>query len=177
MVGDPDEEILQRFVRGDEAAFEALFRRFEGEVYGWVVRIVRDHDAAEAVVVESFWRAYRARARFDLSRSFGAWMRRIATNAALDFLRARRRRPEGGAPESESEARPGLDPGVRRAISLAFERLSPKLRVVAALALVEGRPHAEIAEALGVPVGTVKSRISRACARLRSELVRLGVRP
>ena len=81
-----DRELLQRFVQGDEAAFESLFRQFEAEVYGWILRITRDPAAAEDALVDAFWRAYRSRARFDASRSFGAWMRRIATNAALDQL-------------------------------------------------------------------------------------------
>src|SRR5216684_5800081 len=91
----PDElnrELLKRFVQGDQDAFESLFRQFEAEVYRWVMRIVRDSGIAEDVLVEAFWRAYRGRARFDPSRSFGAWMRRIATHAALDQLRSTRRR-------------------------------------------------------------------------------------
>src|SRR6516164_9507638 len=88
----PDAEILSRFVQGEEAAFEQLFRLYEPEVYRWIMRIVRDASAADDVVVEAFWRAYRGRARFDPTRSFGAWMRRIATNAALDHLRAARTR-------------------------------------------------------------------------------------
>src|SRR6266849_1802550 len=91
MAGDPDEDLLKRFVQGDQAALEVLFRRFEAEVYRWILRIVRDSGAAEDVLAESFWRAYRGRARFDVTRSFGAWMRRIATNAALDHLRTTRR--------------------------------------------------------------------------------------
>src|SRR5512141_1284174 len=91
MVGEPDEDLLQRFGQGDQDALEALYRRFSAEVHGWILRIVRDSSAAEDVLVESFWRAYRGRARFDASRSFGAWMRRIATNASLDHLRVARR--------------------------------------------------------------------------------------
>jgi len=81
----PDEvprDLLERFVRGDDQAFESLFRLFEREVYRWILRIVRDPSAAEDALVDAFWRAHRARARFDPSRSFGAWMRRIATNSA-----------------------------------------------------------------------------------------------
>ena len=88
---DSDGELLEQFVRGDDGAFEQLFRSYQGEVSRWIVRIVRDPGAAEDVLVESFWRAYRGRARFDPSRSFGAWMRRIATNTALDHIRASRR--------------------------------------------------------------------------------------
>lgn len=68
---------------GDLNAFEALFRQFEGEVYGWIVRIVRDKGIAEDLTVETFWRVYWAHARFHPERNFGAWARRIATNAAL----------------------------------------------------------------------------------------------
>ena len=92
MPNDMDGNLLWRFVQGDRNAFESLFRQFEVEVYRWALRIVRDPSTAEDVLVEAFWRAYRARARFDISRPFGAWMRRITTNAALDHLREARRR-------------------------------------------------------------------------------------
>lgn len=88
MPNEVNDDLLQQFVNGDEAAFEALFRRFEGEVNAWILRIVRDGSSAEDVHVDAFWRAYRARARFDWSRSFGASMRTIATNAARDHLNA-----------------------------------------------------------------------------------------
>jgi RNA polymerase sigma-70 factor, ECF subfamily len=84
-------EVLERFAQGDLNAFEALFRQFEGEVYGWIVRIVRNRGIAEDLTVETFWRIYRAHARFDPERNFGAWARRIATNAALDHLKTDRR--------------------------------------------------------------------------------------
>ena len=88
MADEPDGELLRRFVQGDRDAFEALFAAFHGEVHRWALRIVRDGSAADDVVVDAFWRAYRGRARFDASRSFGAWMRRIATNVAIDQLNA-----------------------------------------------------------------------------------------
>src|SRR5262245_17931667 len=78
---------LEAFVSGDQTAFEALFREHQRDVYGWIVRLVRDPSAAEDLTVEAFWRAYRSRARFDPSRSFGAWMHRIAINVALDHLK------------------------------------------------------------------------------------------
>src|SRR6266508_1115026 len=90
MQNEPDGELLRRFVQGDEEAFHMLYRQFEIEVYRWTLRIVRDASGAEDVVIEAFWRAYRARARFDSSRSFGAWMRAIATNASRDYLRQSR---------------------------------------------------------------------------------------
>src|SRR5687767_7149006 len=87
-----DRDVLERFVHGDREAFERLFREHQHEVFRWALRIVRDRSTAEDVVVEAFWRAYRSHARFDASRSFGAWMRRIATRVAIDQLNAARRR-------------------------------------------------------------------------------------
>ncbi len=176
----PDElegDVLERFVRGDQDAFEQLFRQFEIEVYRWILRIVRDASAAEDVLVEAFWRAYRGRARFDSSRSFSAWMRRIATNAALDHLRAARPQARWTTTVDTLPAPAGTDRAVRKSIAVAFRRLPPRLRVVAALALIEGQPYAEIAEALGLPTGTVKSRVFRAVRALRKELARMGIRP
>jgi len=176
MPGEPDAETLSRFVQGDQTAFEQLFRRFESEVYRWILRIVRDRSAADDVLVEAFWRAYRGRAQFDPGRSFGAWMRRIATNAALDELRSARRRAWQPADDTLAAPR-GSDRDTNEAIALAFRRLPADLQAVAALALVEEQPYADIAEALGIPVGTVKSRVFRATRFLREELARLGVRP
>ena len=84
-------ELLERFASGDLEAFEALFRQHQKHVYAWIVRIVRDSDIAEDLTVETFWRIYRSRARFRPEGNFPAWARRIATNAALDHLRAHRR--------------------------------------------------------------------------------------
>src|ERR1700747_2928409 len=102
-------ELLRRFTQGDVEAFETLFRQFQGVVYGWIVRIVREPSVAEELSVEAFWRAYKARTRFDREANFGAWMRRIATNLAIDHLRRRRTTVE----LPEDVASPGLrDPVV-----------------------------------------------------------------
>ena len=176
MPGEPDGDVLRRFAGGDERAFEQLFRLFEADVYSWILRIVRDRTGADDVLVEAFWRAYRGRATFDTRRSFGAWMRRIATNAALDFLRTRRIDPSQPADDTLAAPR-GPDAATNEAIAVAFGRLPPDLRIVAALALLEELPYAEIADALGIAEGTVKSRVFRATRILRDELARLGVRP
>src|SRR5260370_40916769 len=133
-------DVLRQFSHGDLDAFEALFRTHQNEVYGWIVRIVRDPTAAEDLTLETFWRIYRAHARFDPARNFGAWARRVATNAALDYLKTVR--PE--ADLSDDLASPVLpDPGVseelRRKTAFAFHQLPPKLRIAAALALIEER--------------------------------------
>ncbi len=176
--GALDRSTLERFVQGESEAFEAVYRHYAGEVRRWVLRIVRDRDAADDVLVEAFWRAYRGRARFDSSRSFGAWMRRIATNASLDHLQTLRRRTKASAAmRATGPTVEANDHALHQAIALAFRRLPPRLQVAATLALVEGQPYAEIAEALDVPVGTVKSRVFRATRALRKELKRLGIRP
>jgi RNA polymerase sigma-70 factor (ECF subfamily) len=177
MPGEAEGDLLRRFVHGDRDAFELLFRQFQGEVHRWIVRIVRDHSAADDALVETFWRAYRGRARFDPARSFGAWMRRIATNVARDSLKAARRRREWQVTDDRLASPAGRDAGLRESVVLAFRTLSPRLQIVALLALIEERPYAEIAGALDVPVGTVKSRVFRAIRALRVELTRLGIHP
>jgi RNA polymerase sigma-70 factor (ECF subfamily) len=86
----PPSDLLRQFRHGDLDAFETLFRQHQTEVYSWIARIVRDPATAEDLTIETFWRIYRAHARFDAVRSFGAWARRIATNAALDHLKTER---------------------------------------------------------------------------------------
>jgi RNA polymerase sigma-70 factor (ECF subfamily) len=171
-------ELLERFAQGDVEAFEALFRQLQGEVYGWIVRIVRDPGLAEDLTVETFWRMYRARARFDPGRPIGAWARRIATNAALDHLRARR--PETAQladPPDAPSPDAALQREMREQIQRAFHRLPANLRVAAVLALVEERPYQEIADTLGTSVGAVKLRVFRAVRKLRKQLNQMGVHP
>ena len=174
---EPGADLLRLFAQGDLAAFETLFRQFQGEVHRWALRIVRNPSAADDVVVEAFWRAYRGRARFDPSRPFGAWMRRIATNVAKDHLGTVRSTLAWGNADGRVQAAADVDRDLGRAVELAFRKLPPKLQVVATLALVEEQPYAEIADALSLPVGTVKSRVFRAVRALRDELARLGVMP
>jgi RNA polymerase sigma-70 factor (ECF subfamily) len=171
-------ELLKRFRQGDPEAFEALFRHFQGDVYRWIVRIVRDASTAEDLTVETFWRIHRARGRFDSDASFGAWARRIATNLAIDHLR--RSRPEVALPDDLPHAT-AADPVLRRErrsqIAAAFRRLPPKLRVAATLSLIEEQSHQEIAQALGTSVGNVRIRVFRAVRLLREHLMRVGAKP
>jgi len=172
-------ELLERFAAGDVEAFEALFRQHQCEVYGWILRIVRDRATAEDLTIETFWRMYRAHARFDAAKgNCTAWLRRIATNAALDHLRRTRREvplPEDppDAPKVPAAERSEL----RRTILSAMNSLSPRLRVAVVLALVEEESYDRIAEALGISVSAVKVRVFRGVRILRKELSRAGVRP
>ena len=164
-------QLLERFAAGDLDAFEALFRQHQREVYASIVRIVRDSGAAEDLTVETFWRIYRARDRFDPQGNFRAWARRIATNAALDHLK--RARPETELVDDFASPG-GADPAIRgeqrHHIKQAFLELPAKYRLVATLALIEEEPYNEIAEAVGISVALVKVRIFRAVRMLRKKL-------
>lgn len=169
-------ELLDRFAQGDMDAFEVLFRQYQRDVYAWVIRIVRDSGTAEDLTVEAFWRAYRAHARFDPAGNFAGWMRRIVTNLAFDHLKRRRREsplsedpPDVAAPHTD----PAAQQETRRLLDRAFRALSPKLRVVATLALVEEVPYREIAQALAISEATVRVRVFRATKRLRKSLQEL----
>ena len=166
-------DMLDRFAAGDLVAFEALFREYQGPVYGWIMRIVRDRGAAEDLTVETFWRAWNARARFDPTRSFGAWLRRIASNLALNHLKRRGAAgfslPDGGM-NATAPQNPAIEGETRAAIARAFGELPPKLQAAATLALIEEQPYSEIAAGLGISVNGVKSRVFRAVRILRKKL-------
>jgi RNA polymerase sigma factor (sigma-70 family) len=168
--------LLERFAQGDPEAFEDLFRQYQGSVYAWIVRIVRDRGIAEDLTVETFWRIYKSRDRFRAGGNFGAWAYRIATNLALSHVR--RARPEEELPEDVMQAE-SLDSAVHSEmvgqLRQAFRQLPAKLQVTVTMALVEEQPYPEIAEALGVPLGTVKSRVFRAVRILRKQLKRMRV--
>ena len=171
-------DLLKRFRQGDLDAFETLFREYQVDVYGWIVRIVRDPAAAEDLTVETFWRIYRAHGRFDPGASFGAWARRIATNLAIDHLR--RSHPEVPLPDQlphPTAVDPVLQGEMRETIVRAFRRLPVKLRMAATLSLIEERSYREIAEALGTSEGTVRVRVFRAVRLLRQQLTREGEKP
>ena len=175
---EPATDLLQQFSHGNVDAFESLFRQHQADVYRWILRIVRDPAVAEDVTVETFWRIHRAHARFDPSRSFEAWARRIATNAALDHLRSTR--PETALPDDLPQPPlpdPGISQEVREKTAQAFGRLPPKLRIAATLAVIEEQPYQEIAEALGISAGAVKLRVFRAVRLLRKDLKEQGIKP
>src|SRR5579863_3561037 len=121
---------LLAFRQGDLSAFESLFRRHQRAVFGWILRIVRNPATAEELTVETFWRIYRAHARFDPARGFEGWARRIATHAALDYLRSQR--PETDLPgelAAPAIGDPAVSAEIRREVVCALARLPAKLRI------------------------------------------------
>jgi RNA polymerase sigma-70 factor (ECF subfamily) len=170
-------ELLERFASGDVDAFESLFRQYQSPVFGWILRIVRNRATAEDLTIETFWRMYRARTRFDVTRgSCAGWLRRIATNVALDYLRSAKVEVEL-AQDVADNAKPDLvqQSELHEAMLRAMNRLSPRLRAAVLLALVEEEPYQEIAQALGTSVNAVKVRVFRGVRILRKELEKTGV--
>ena len=175
-------DVLNQFRQGDADAFEALFRQHQRAVFGWILRIVRNPSTAEELTVETFWRIYQARVRFDPAQGFEGWARRIATRVALDWLRMRRTESEVSFEVcAEAAAQAVTDPAVtaeiRRKTALAFGRLPPKLRIAATLAVIEEQPQKDVAAALGISVAAVKVRVFRALRLLRKDLEQQGIKP
>jgi len=178
LVSPAEEGVLKRFAAGDIPAFEILFHQHQARVYAWIVRIVRDAGIAEDLTIETFWRIYRARKRFDPARGFGPWARRIATNVAINGLK--NLRPEESL---STEALPSIEVDsdlqrhIRKQTERAFRQLPARFQAVAIMALVDERPYEEISQALGISMGAVKTRVFRAVRLLRMKLKQLGVEP
>jgi RNA polymerase sigma-70 factor (ECF subfamily) len=170
--------VLERFAAGEVEAFEPLFRQHQREVYGWIVRIVRDPGTAEDLTLEAFWRLYQRRDRLDPGANCAAWLRRVATNLAIDHLRRFKpmvllaAEPAGPNQTDSVELQEG-----RAAIRNAVNGLSPKLRAVVQLVLIENEPYAAVAESLGISLSAVKLRVFRATRILRKKLKEAGVWP
>ncbi|MFT3852046.1 MAG: sigma-70 family RNA polymerase sigma factor [Ilumatobacteraceae bacterium] len=164
--------------RGDHQALERLLHRHYDRIYAVCRRITgQDADAADAAQ-EAMIAIVRNVAKFDGRASFGTWTYRIATNASLDELRRRRRRPVSTVPTDEHAAEPvdhtttqRLDAiGEREVLDAALAGLAEEFRVPVVLRDVGDLDYAEIAQVLDVPIGTVKSRIARGRAALATIL-------
>lgn len=166
--------------RGDRLALERLLQLHYGRIYAVCRRITgHDADAADAAQ-EAMIAIVRNIGRFDGRASFGTWTYRIATNASLDELRRRRRRPTVGLPSDDDHqpfevADPDAEQHVqslveRDALDTALAGVPEDFRVPVVLRDVADLDYAEIAEILGVPIGTVKSRIARGRAALAGAL-------
>ncbi len=168
-----DDALRQAFHDGDVDALGRVFDLYSRPVWGVAMGVLRDRQLADEATQEAFMRAWRAADRFDPNRSLAPWLMTIARRTALDVLR-RENRPTRGDHEPEQDAVVHL-PGIERAwetweVKAALEQIPEEERQVVWFAHFHGMSHPQIADQLGVPVGTVKSRSFRAHKRLASLL-------
>jgi RNA polymerase sigma-70 factor (ECF subfamily) len=159
-VRDADPRTLERARRGDPAAFEELVREFQADVYRFAWHLTRDRDLAEDVTQDAFLRAFRFIDGFRGDRKFGSWLFSIARNCAMDAL-ARRRFPLLHHLDREVEGSVS-DPSAHAELDAALRSISAEHREAFLLVEVFGLDYREASDVLGVPVGTVKSRMFRA---------------
>ena len=185
---EEETDLLRAAQGGDPAAFGELVRRHQRAIYRVAYALTRDAGDADDLAQETFVRAWQAIGRFRVGEPLHPWLARIATNLAFSLFRRRKRRPETPLePLLEAGHQWGVedDPAERverdereRNLEAAFAGLKAEHRAVLALRVVEEQSYEEIAKTLGVPVGTVMSRLSRARAELRARLAaRSGERP
>jgi RNA polymerase sigma-70 factor, ECF subfamily len=174
IVNDVREARLVRAAqRGSTEAVDALFRREWPRAYRAAYLVVHDAAAAEDIAQEAFLAAIRALDRFDRRRPFGPWLHRIAVNRAIDHARSRALRREVDAAAAEPEAPPPEAPLSAELIA-ALAELTPESRAIVALRYLLDLTPGEIAAALGLPRGTVNSRMRRALDRLAELLPEEG---
>lgn len=187
-MANEEQRLIEAGQRGDVEAFNQLVRLYESRVYNLCYRMLGDADAAADVAQDTFISAYRNLHRFR-GGVFRSWLLRIATNACYDALRARKRRPavsldaaqegddDGPAFDIPDPSESPDDAALRRELAAAIQRgidqLPDDQRVVVILSDVQGLAYEEIAAVTNTNLGTVKSRLSRARARLR-DILRAG---
>lgn len=187
MLNLTDQDLVLRVVQGDDEAFALLVRRYQGMVFNVAYRLLGNRGDAEDLTQEAFVRVYRAMASFDTTRPLAPWLKRITTNACLNWLERQKARPQTTASDlvATDEADDPLDhfadPGgtpeqqltgdeQTRQIRLALTRLPARYRVMIELRHYQDLSYEEIAAALDVPVSTVKSDLFRARKRLEQIL-------
>lgn len=181
-----DAALLVLIAGGDEQALAALYDRHGARAFSLALRILGDPEAAEEVVLDVFWSVWQHAGTFTPERGrFTTWLYAMIRNRAIDQLRRRRARPLQ-APEIEPESREAAaaDPAVEtlaereelaQAIREAMATLPESQRRVLELAYFHGWTHREIAEYLGEPLGTVKSRLRLALRKIHDWLTERGL--
>lgn len=183
---DSDESLLDRLRAGDKEVFGPLVRRYERELFGYLRRYLGDDDLADDVFQNTFVQVFLKIQQYEPGRPARPWLYAIATNQAIDALRRKNRRADrradaavaaddDGEPRPLFELLPAADPGpvdhADRAeqaelVRAAVGRLPDLLRQVVLMAYFQGMKYRDIADALGIPVGTVKSRLHAALVKL-----------
>lgn len=185
-----DEDLLARLRDGERDVFGPLVRRYERELFGYLRRYVGDDDLADDVFQNTFVQVFLKIQQYEPGRPARPWLYAIATNQAIDALRRRNRRHADrpadtvAAPDEEGEPRPLFEllpaPGEspaqaaeqseeRRRVRAAVDRLPELLRQAVLLVYFQGMKYQDAADALGIPVGTVKSRLHAALTKLTEE--------
>lgn len=187
-----DQEIVVLARQGREAAYRELIGRYQRPVFSLIYRLVRDREKSEDLAQETFIKVLNALDRYDPSYKFSSWIFKIAHNTSLDHLR--KKEPQTlsleGSPHAETASE--QESSVIQALSteetpedyaasrelgatldVAIGKLRPEYRTAIILCHVEGRPYEEIAETMGVPLGTVKTYIHRARNELKKTLEHL----
>lgn len=181
-----DSELVKRCQQGDRAGFDELVRRHYALAYNIAYRMLGDHDRAADATQAAILRAYRAVPRFRHDASFSTWLYRIVTNVCLDQLRRHERgarsltlvgdddeaaldemeiRDDSGDPAAAAEQQERQE-----LVQRALLRLAPDHRAVLVMYDLSGLSYEEVAGALDIPLGTVKSRLNRARHALKQEL-------
>src|SRR5918994_1926481 len=172
----PDEALIDAIARSDDAALAELYDRYGRAAYGLALRVLRDPSLAEDAVQEAFLHVWRSADRFSADRAkVATWVLTFVHRRAVDLVRREERRrtePEEAAPVP---AGPGADEDAERrskseVVQDALRRLPPAQREAIELAYYGGYTQSELAERLGEPLGTIKSRMFAGLARLRELL-------
>ena len=187
MSADTDKELVRRVQRGDRAAFDLLYQRYQQRIRSLVGRFVHAAEDVDDVVQEAFIKAYRALPRFRGESAFYTWLYRISVNTAKNHLASRSRQPLGvelDADDARTAVAEALrdieDPeaALRRdqlqaTVDQALANLPEDLRSALTLREFDGLSYAQIAEIMDCPVGTVRSRIFRAREAVDQRIQRL----
>ena len=183
-----DRELVDAARGGDASAFGVLVRRHQKRVYRVAVHLLKDGAEAEDVAQETFVRAYRALDRFDGRSEPFTWIYRIAVNLSLNAIRSRKTRRAGPSPDdprieaalvdkNPTTGNPhgaAADRELAEALAAGIDSLSDTLRTTLVLVVIDGLSHAEAAEVLGCPEGTVAWRIHEARRKLKAYLLESG---
>jgi RNA polymerase sigma factor (sigma-70 family) len=168
-----DRDLLEHFQAGDENAVKTVYQRFSGPVFAISLKILHDRALAADATQQTFINAWRAAGTFDVNREFGPWIYAIARRCAIDIYR-KEIRSVASDDIDDLTLPPSLDTIWEVfEVRSALERLTDEEREVMRLSHFDGLTHPEIAEYLGIPVGTVKSRSHRAHQRLLELLAHL----
>jgi RNA polymerase sigma-70 factor (ECF subfamily) len=174
---DTDQDVVKACLAGDADAYATLVERYGGRVFNIALRITGDADAANDCAQEAFIRAYRALHQYDPTRPFGPWLYRIATNASLNQVQRGHGRETTveELPDHPEEIEEGPEAtAVRREevaeVVAAMAELPAAYRAALTLRHMQQLSYQEVADALGIPLGTVKTHLHRARAALKERL-------